>query len=91
IYSLDGWKPGGGKEQELDFWMEEPVPPRPARVGGAGSGGAAQQPNTAGRAAKKRAVKKTPKKAAKKPTKRAAAKASTKKSVKKSPKKAKAK
>ncbi|UGY04062.1 phospholipase D-like domain-containing protein [Bradyrhizobium quebecense] len=43
IYSLDGWKPGGGKEQELDFWMEEPVPPRPTRSGGS----AAQQPSAA--------------------------------------------
>ena len=24
---LDGWKPGGGREQELDFWMQEPLPP----------------------------------------------------------------
>ncbi|MDH2380520.1 phospholipase D-like domain-containing protein [Bradyrhizobium sp. CER78] len=93
IYSLDGWKPGGGKEQELDFWMEEPVPPRPTRAGGGGSasGGAAQPANTAGRAAKK-APKKAPRKAAKKvAAAKRTAKASVKKSAKKSAKKAKAK
>ena len=25
---LDGWKPGGSREQELDFWMQEPIPPQ---------------------------------------------------------------
>lgn len=83
IYSLDGWKPGGGKEQELDFWMEEPVPPRRGGGGGGGgSGGAAQQPGAGAGTAKKKVVKKTAKKPAKK---------SAKKSVKKSAKKAKAK
>ncbi|MHC2461539.1 phospholipase D-like domain-containing protein [Bradyrhizobium embrapense] len=83
IYSLDGWKPGGGKEQELDFWMEEPVPPRPTRSGG---GGAARQPAAAGGASKKKSPNKAPKKAAKK-----AAKKSAKTAAKKSAKKVKAK
>ena len=89
IYSLDGWKPGGGKEQELDFWMEEPVPPRPTRSGGS----AAQQPSVASGASTKTAVKKTPKKATKKATKKAPkklAKKVAKTSAKKSAKKAKA-
>ncbi|WP_375789232.1 phospholipase D-like domain-containing protein [Bradyrhizobium sp. Pha-3] len=85
IYSLDGWKPGGGKEQELDFWMEEPVPPRPTRSGG----GAAQQPSTAGGASTKTAVKKAPKKATKKSAKKAA-KTSAKKAKASKPAKAKA-
>jgi phosphatidylserine/phosphatidylglycerophosphate/cardiolipin synthase-like enzyme len=33
---LDGWKPGGSRAQELDFWMEEPIPPQPGN-GGAGT------------------------------------------------------
>ncbi|SEC42979.1 phospholipase D-like domain-containing protein [Bradyrhizobium erythrophlei] len=85
IYSLDGWKPGGGKEQELDFWMEEPVPPRPTRSGGS----AAQQPSVASGASAKTAVKKTPKKAPQKAPKKSAKKAA-KTSAKKSAKKAKA-
>ncbi|WP_200914626.1 phospholipase D-like domain-containing protein [Bradyrhizobium viridifuturi] len=87
IYSLDGWKPGGGKEQELDFWMEEPVPPRPTRAGGGGGGGMVQQAGSAGGAAKK-AAKKAPKKvAAAKRTAKASVKKSAKKSSKKSAKK----
>ena len=85
IYSLDGWKPGGGKEQELDFWMEEPVPPRPTRSGGS----AAQQPSVASGVSTKTAVKKTPKKATKKAPKKLAKKVA-KTSAKKSAKKAKA-
>ncbi|UGA47922.1 phospholipase D-like domain-containing protein [Bradyrhizobium quebecense] len=85
IYSLDGWKPGGGKEQELDFWMEEPVPPRPTRSGGS----AAQQPSVASGASARTAVKKTPKKAPKKSAKKVA-KTSAKKSAKKARKPAKA-
>jgi hypothetical protein len=30
---LDGWKPGGAREQELDFWMQEPVPAQKDRPG----------------------------------------------------------
>jgi len=26
--SLDGWKQGGSRAQELDFWMNEPIPPQ---------------------------------------------------------------
>jgi phosphatidylserine/phosphatidylglycerophosphate/cardiolipin synthase-like enzyme len=26
---LDGWKEGGSRAQELDFWMQEPIPPQP--------------------------------------------------------------
>ena len=32
---LDGWKPGGSRAQELDFWMEEPIPPQPGNGGSA--------------------------------------------------------
>ncbi|MBR0801067.1 hypothetical protein JQ615_37475 [Bradyrhizobium jicamae] len=72
IYSLDGWKPGGGKEQELDFWMEEPVPPRADRE-------AAPQSSPARAAAKKkRAVKTSASKPAKKSPKQAKAKKSAK-------------
>jgi phosphatidylserine/phosphatidylglycerophosphate/cardiolipin synthase-like enzyme len=28
---LDGWKPGGSRAQELDFWMNEPIPPQSTR------------------------------------------------------------
>jgi phosphatidylserine/phosphatidylglycerophosphate/cardiolipin synthase-like enzyme len=83
IYSLDGWKPGGGKEQELDFWMEEPVPPR--RGGGGGGQAAAKK-------TPKKAVKKTAKKAAVKKSKAAAqpkAKKASKKAKKATAKKAK--
>jgi len=81
IYSLDGWKPGGGKEQELDFWMEEPVPPR--RGGGGagqarGGGGAGQ--GAGGGTGGQTAAKKTPKKAVKKTAKKAAKKSAVKKS-----------
>ena len=44
---LDGWKPGGSRAQELDFWMEEPIPPQP------GNGGSATpSPKTSGGTAK---------------------------------------
>jgi phosphatidylserine/phosphatidylglycerophosphate/cardiolipin synthase-like enzyme len=92
IYSLDGWKPGGGKEQELDFWMEEPVPPRRG-----GSGGGGQGAGGAGQGAPKKTVRKTVKKTVKKAAaakkskvKTAKVKAKTAK-AKKPPKKAKAK
>ncbi|WP_456655057.1 hypothetical protein [Bradyrhizobium sp. JR3.5] len=80
----------GDKEQELDFWMEEPVPPRPA--GSGGGGGAAQQPSAASGASARTVVKKTPKKATKKSAKKAAktsAKTSAKKAKASKPAKAK--
>jgi phosphatidylserine/phosphatidylglycerophosphate/cardiolipin synthase-like enzyme len=101
---LDGWKPGGSRAQELDFWMEEPIPAQP------GNGGSkAPSPKTSKGTAKpktktprKGSAKKTPtagvkkaksaskKKAAKKTKKASKAKAAKKsKSVKKSTKKAK--
>ena len=86
IYSLDGWKPGGGKEQELDFWMEEPVPPR--RSSGGGGGGAAQQLGTVAAAAgRRKAVKKAAKAPVKTPVK-SPAKQSAKKAKAKKPAKA---
>jgi PLD-like domain len=30
---LNGWKPGGSRAQELDFWMNDPIPPQSARRG----------------------------------------------------------
>jgi phosphatidylserine/phosphatidylglycerophosphate/cardiolipin synthase-like enzyme len=30
---LDGWKPGGSRAQELDFWMGDAVPPQTTRRG----------------------------------------------------------
>jgi len=97
IYSLDGWKPGGGKEQELDFWMEELVPPRRGGGGrGPGAGGGAAAKTGAAQKAAKKAVKRTAKKAARKsPAKksRVAVKSKAKKAKKKTnkkPKKAKA-
>ena len=84
IFSLDGWKPGGGKEQELDFWMEEPIPPRR----GGGGGGRAPAP---GGAAKKKVVKKAAKAAKKAGAKKAAKKKPARKAAKaKAPKKKKA-
>ncbi len=83
IFSLDGWKPGGGKEQELDFWMEEPIPPRR----GGGGGGRASAP---GGAAKKRVVKKAAKPAKKAGAKKSAKKKPAKAAKAKAPKKRKA-
>ena len=76
IYSLDGWKPGGGKEQELDFWMEEPVPPRRngAGAGQSGAGAAATK--------KEKVAKKSPKKSSEKSPKKSAAKSKAKKPAK---------
>jgi phosphatidylserine/phosphatidylglycerophosphate/cardiolipin synthase-like enzyme len=34
---LDGWKPGGSRAQELDFWMNEPIPPQSTRRGASAS------------------------------------------------------
>jgi PLD-like domain len=58
---LDGWKPGGTREQELDFWMQEPVPAqkdRPGPPSGSSSGGGKSKARKA-----KKTVKKTVKKA----------------------------
>jgi phosphatidylserine/phosphatidylglycerophosphate/cardiolipin synthase-like enzyme len=79
IFSLDGWKPGGGKEQELDFWMEEPVPPRR----GGGGGGRAPASAGGGAAKKKKTVAKKAVKTAKKSgAKKKSAKAKKKKVAK---------
>ncbi|WP_426442024.1 phospholipase D-like domain-containing protein [Bradyrhizobium genosp. P] len=91
IYSLDGWKPGGGKEQELDFWMEEPVPPR--RGGGVGAGpgagGGADNGNKAVKKAAKNPPKNPPKKSSKKSPKKSAKTPKAKKSAKGAKSKAK--
>jgi phosphatidylserine/phosphatidylglycerophosphate/cardiolipin synthase-like enzyme len=34
---LDGWKPGGSRAQELDFWMDDSTPPQSMRRGRARS------------------------------------------------------
>jgi phosphatidylserine/phosphatidylglycerophosphate/cardiolipin synthase-like enzyme len=95
---LDGWKPGGSRAQELDFWMEEPLPAQPGNGGPAtfspkASGATAKpKPGKAkGKPPKKAAVKKTKsaskKKAAKKTKKASKAKSAKSKSAKKSIKK----
>jgi hypothetical protein len=87
---LDGWKPGGSRAQELDFWMEEPLP---AQSGNGGSGTPAPRTSKGtakpkpGKAPRKtRPPKKTPTAAAKKTKsaskKKAAKKASKAKSAK---------
>jgi len=70
---LDGWKPGGSRAQELEFWMNEPITPQ--------SGGARSGATLSGRAPKS-----APKKTAKKSTakkKVAKKKAASKKATKK--------
>lgn len=59
--SLAGWQPGGSRAQELEFWMNEPIQPQPARPGAstAPSQQMAAKPKT-GKAPEKG---KTPKKA----------------------------
>jgi hypothetical protein len=87
---LDGWKPGGSRAQELDFWMEEPIPPQP------GNGGPATPSPKASKGAAKPKPGKAPRKG-KPPKKTAAAgakkakSASKKKAVKKTKKASKAK
>ncbi len=58
---LDGWKPGGSRAQELDFWMNEPIPPQ-----NTSSGAQKKKPGPAAapKAAKKTPVARTGKKAA---------------------------
>ncbi len=85
--SLDGWKAGGSRAQELEFWMNGPIPPQSAGQGA--SPGASQ--NKRGPAARPKAGK-TPKKtgkAAKKAAK-AAKKAKAGKAATKASKKARA-
>jgi hypothetical protein len=72
---LDGWKPGGSRARELDFWMEGPVSPQSAQQ--ATSSAAAR--NKPGRAAKSKAGT-TAKKSKAAPRKKAAPKKSPKKS-----------
>jgi phosphatidylserine/phosphatidylglycerophosphate/cardiolipin synthase-like enzyme len=87
---LDGWKPGGSRAQELDFWMEEPIPPQP------GNGGAkAPSPKASGAVAKPKPGKaprksKPPKKTATAGAKKTK-KAGKKKAAKKTKKASKAK
>src|SRR5215469_14254007 len=84
---LDGWKKGGSREQELDFWMQEPVPARKGSVPSGGSS-APSKPTSkgkSGKGAKKAAAPKKVKKAA-----AAKAKATKTKAPKKPAKKAKA-
>ena len=88
---LDGWKPGGSRAQELDFWMEEPLPPQSGNGGSAppsqktSKGTAKPKPGKAPR--KTKPPKKTPAAAVKK-TKSASKKKAVKKTKKASKKKA---
>jgi phosphatidylserine/phosphatidylglycerophosphate/cardiolipin synthase-like enzyme len=92
---LDGWKPGGSRAQELDFWMQEPIPAQIA----AQAASTTASPTTparrtkpkAGKAAKKSKAGKTPK--AKKATRapKSAKKTKTVKKAKASGRPAKAK
>jgi len=89
---LDGWKPGGARAQELDFWMTKPATPGPQGRASSGSAPkkAAPSPGTKGggttRSRKKAAParKKTAqkKKAAKKHGKKAAARPAAKSKAK---------
>ena len=93
---LDGWKPGGSRESELDFWMQEPVPARKglAQSGGGSAGRRTTSKSKGGKEPKKAAepktVNKTVKKAAaakKKATKTKTAKKSAKRTKPKTVKK----
>ena len=62
---LDGWKPGGSRAQELDFWMQEPIPAQTIARGASPTAsqttpGRRTKPK-AGKAAKKTKTAKTPK------------------------------
>jgi hypothetical protein len=100
--SLAGWEPGGGRAQELAFWMNGPIPPQPAEAGAASTGASKGNGSSAGKktAAKTKPAKtkpaKTKTKAAKtKPAKAKSAKARPTKTksakAKRAPTKAKAK
>ena len=87
---LDGWHEGGSRAQELDFWMQEPIPPQP------GDGASVTpSPKTSGGTAKPKPVKATRKGKAPKKTPTAGARkrkgASKTKAVKKTKKASKAK
>src|ERR1700687_2965830 len=84
---LDGWKPGGSRAQELEFWMNGPIPPQSTSLGVA-PGASQSKP---GPAAQPKAGK-TPKKTGKAPKKpaKAAKKAKSGKAAKKTSKKTKA-
>jgi phosphatidylserine/phosphatidylglycerophosphate/cardiolipin synthase-like enzyme len=71
---LDGWKPGGSRAQELEFWMSEPITPQ---AGGSGPTGTPAPKRTAKKSSKKTAGKKKVAKAAKKKTVKKAAKKKT--------------
>jgi phosphatidylserine/phosphatidylglycerophosphate/cardiolipin synthase-like enzyme len=89
---LDGWKPGGSREQELDFWMQEPVPARKglAQSGGGSAGARTISKSKGGKEPKKAAEPKTVNKTVKKAA--AATKKATKpKTAKKSAKRTKPK
>jgi phosphatidylserine/phosphatidylglycerophosphate/cardiolipin synthase-like enzyme len=45
---LDGWKPGGSRAQELNFWMNGPIPPQTTQ-GGASSSSPPKKPKPAAR------------------------------------------
>jgi phosphatidylserine/phosphatidylglycerophosphate/cardiolipin synthase-like enzyme len=61
---LDGWKPGGSRAQELDFWMNEPIPPQNSSNGASpGAPKKQQSPATKPKAAKKSVATRTGKKA----------------------------
>jgi phosphatidylserine/phosphatidylglycerophosphate/cardiolipin synthase-like enzyme len=91
---LDGWKPGGTREQELDFWMQEPVPAqkdRPGPPSGSSSGGGKSKAKKAKKAVKKaKAPTAKPKKAEAKKAKATKTKATKTKAKKAKAKKAKA-
>jgi phosphatidylserine/phosphatidylglycerophosphate/cardiolipin synthase-like enzyme len=63
---LDGWKPGGSRAQELDFWMNEPIPPQTTAKGvlsaASGTKPTAAKKSPATRTGKKAAPAKTAKK-----------------------------
>jgi PLD-like domain len=80
---LDGWKPGGSRAQELEFWMNEPIAPQSTRQGA--SPGPAKQ--KAGPAAKPKAGKAPRKSKAARATRAKGAKKSAKKTTKKTTKK----
>jgi hypothetical protein len=102
---LDGWKPGGSRAQELDFWMEEPIPPQSGNGGPAApspkASGATAKPKPGNAPPKAKAPKMKPtagtgktksaskKKAVKKTRKASKAKSAKSKTAKKSTKKAK--
>jgi len=92
---LDGWKPGGTREQELDFWMQEPVPAqkdRPGPPSGSSSGGGKSKARKAKKTVKKaKAPTAKPKKAEAKKVKATKTKVTKTKATKAKAKKSKAK